>query len=336
VLYILTGADDFSRNEALRRIKESSGEPTMLAANTVNLDGRQLVLAEFQAVCATVPFLAEKRLVIVTGMLERFESRAKGNARGKSSRAKKNDEITPWAECLTNLPPTTDLVLVEGKISAGNPLFKAVNAVAKVESFPLLNRPQLRQWLTTRVSERGGSISSGAVELLIRLVGSNLWVMSQELDKLLLFAPARPINEEDVNLMVAASQELSIFNVVDAVVELKSGEAERLLGRLLDRGATPAYLMVMLTRQFRLIIRLKELKRQQVSPAEMQRRLGLTNDFVFQKTSQQAARYSPDHLQEIYHRLLAADLSIKTGRLTGEMALNILVAELCRGPAGSG
>jgi DNA polymerase III delta subunit len=35
-----------------------------------------------------------------------------------------------------------------------------------------------------------------------------------------------------------------------------------------------------------------------------------------------------DRLREVYHKLLEADIAIKTGKMDGEIALDILVAEL--------
>ena len=50
------------------------------------------------------------------------------------------------------------------------------------------------------------------------------------------------------------------------------------------------------------------------------------------RTLEQAARYPMPRLKEIYHKLLETDLSIKTGKFDGELALTILVAELCQRP----
>ena len=48
------------------------------------------------------------------------------------------------------------------------------------------------------------------------------------------------------------------------------------------------------------------------------------------KTLEHANRYPLERLKEVYHKLLEADLSIKTGKYEGELALNILIAELCQ------
>ena len=73
MLYILHGEDDYSRNQYLNEIKRSLGDPAMLATNTSVFEGAKLSPDELKGVCETVPFLAEKRLVIIEGLLGRFE-----------------------------------------------------------------------------------------------------------------------------------------------------------------------------------------------------------------------------------------------------------------------
>ena len=67
MLYILVGQDDFSLAQSLEEIKKGVGEPTLLAANTTTLDGKQATLDQLRTVCETLPFLAERRIVIVNG-----------------------------------------------------------------------------------------------------------------------------------------------------------------------------------------------------------------------------------------------------------------------------
>jgi DNA polymerase-3 subunit delta len=171
-------------------------------------------------------------------------------------------------------------------------------------------------------------MSPPAVELLARLVGGNLWVMTNEINKLALFASGRRIEEEDVKAIVSSAQEANVFAMVDAILDFRAGIAEQLLEQLLNRGASPAYLLAMLSRQARLVVRAREMRRQRQSEAEIQNRLGLAS-FALRKTLEQAQRYSLERLKQVYHKLLQADLSIKTGKYDGELALNLLIAELC-------
>ena len=103
MLYILTGPDDFSLNEALEEIKRGLGDRLLLASNTSVLDGKQVTPDQLRAVCQAMPFLAEKRLVIVEGLLERFETRANqaGRKRQRRRRRRQTSKTTinrwlPW------------------------------------------------------------------------------------------------------------------------------------------------------------------------------------------------------------------------------------------------
>ena len=333
--YVLIGEDDYLIRQTLEEIKKGVGDQTILAANTTILNGQQVTADQLLGACETVPFLAEKRLVVVEGLLGRFETK---NKVGKKKTANKNDrsnDRTSIVDAISRTPDFTELVLVDGKISNHNPLLHELSAVAQVRSFPLLKELQLRRWIEQRVAEAGGNISPRAVELLTRFVGSNLWIMAGEVDKLVMFAGARRIEEEDIRAVVSYAQEANVFAMVDAILEFKAGVAQELLQQLLKQGAVPAYLLVMLSRQVHLLVRVKELKSRGKTRGDIQNKLGLTSDFVLRKALEQADRYSPPRLRELYHKLLETDLSIKTGKYEGELALSILISDLCQRDAVS-
>ena len=131
-------------------------------------------------------------------------------------------------------------------------------------------------------------------------------------------------------MIVSYAQQANVFAMIDAIFEFKAGVAEQLLQQLLQRGAAPAYLLVMLARQVQMIVRAKELVRQRKSRLEIQSKLGLPSEFALDKTLEQASRYPLERLKQAYDRLLETDIAIKTGKYNGELALNMLIAELCQ------
>ena len=330
-MYILLGQDDYSLGESLEEIKRGIGDQALLAINTTTLDGQQMTLDQLRTVCETLPFLAEKRLVIVKGLLERFEPRGRSGRRKKTTHATNHqNDYKSLVVYISNLPDSTILVLIGSGTTGKNPLLSELSPGAKVKSFPPLRGARLRQWIQKHVAEESGTISPQAIDLLAKLVGSNLWIMSNEIDKLALFTSGRRIEEGDVQIVVSYAQQTSVFTMIDAILEFRAGVAEQSLHQLLQRGAGPAYLMVMLSWQVRRIVRVKELRHQRKSEIEIRNKLGLTSEFAWHKTIEQAERYPLGRIKDVYHRLLEADLSIKTGKYEGELALNILIAELCR------
>jgi len=330
LLYILLGEDDFSLTKSLEEIKRGTGDQALLAANTTTFDGQQLTLDQLRTVCETVPFLAEKRLVIIQGLLGHFEPRGKSRRQKKiAPPTERESEYKSFAAYLSNIPDSTVLVLIDGRIKSNNSLFKQLSAKAEVRSFPILREDRLRRWIEREVAEQGASMSPPAVDLLAKLVGGNLWVMANEISKLALFTSGRRIEVEDIKAIVSYAQEANVFAMVDAILDFKAGVAEQLLEQLLQQGASSAYLLFMLVRQVRGVVRAKELRRQRKPEAEIQSRLGLTSGFALRKTLEQAQRYPLERLKEVYHKLLQTDLSIKTGKFEGGLALNLLIAELC-------
>ena len=327
MLYVFWGEDGYSLRQAIERIKANAGDESVMMTNIAVFDGHQVTAAELEAACNTMPFLAEKRLIIVNGLLDRFE----GSGRGRKKTSKKNKAKEEWevfAELACNLPEFTELIITGEGVKATNQLLTALMPTGRVTRFPALNQNELREWVTKRVAEAGGSISASAREMLCRFVGNNLWMMSAEVEKLVCYAGGKTIEEDDVQALVSATKEASVFVMVDAILENRAGKAQELFHQLLVDGSVPAQLLVMIARQVRIIYQICELRREKKTKAEIQTALGMTNDFVMNKAREQADKYSLERLKDIYHRLLDTDVAIKTGRYEGELALNIFIAEI--------
>jgi DNA polymerase-3 subunit delta len=328
LLHIFIGEDDYSRRQALEDIKKGIGDPTALMPNTIVLDGRTVTLEQLRNACETVPFLAEKRLVVVEGLLERFETPRKNNRKKAPRQVEHAEEIKKFVDVAKTVPAFTELVVLAGVVKVTNPLLRELSAVAKIESFPLLKQARMTQWVERRVKVAGGAISPQAVTTLVRFVGNDLWTMSNEVEKLVLYTAGRRIEEADVRAVVSYAREESVFTLVDAVLESRGGLAQEILQQLLRAGAEPVYLLTMIARQARIIFLVREMRVLGSSRGEIQTKLGLASDFLVRKAWDQSEKYSSARLHELYHRLLETDVAIKTGRLEGEIALNILVAEL--------
>jgi len=107
-----------------------------------------------------------------------------------------------------------------------------------------------------------------------------------------MYTGGRKVEESDVTQLVGYAQEASIFSMVDAVLEYKPVAASKLLQKLLQDGAAPAYILTMLARQVRMLILAKDLKKQGKLDAEIMSKTGIKKDFALRKTLEQAQKYS--------------------------------------------
>jgi DNA polymerase-3 subunit delta len=333
LFYILYGKDDFSLQQKLEKIKKELDNQEMLAVNTTIFDDRQLSLSQLKDACSAVPFLCPYRLVIAKGLLGRFELKSGSERRTTRSRAKLNSGLEEWmglAEYLRQMPPTTMLVLIDGEIKANNRLLKSVASQAKVMVFAPVSDRNLSDWIQDRVKQGGGTISPGALKLLVGLVGADLWTMSSEIDKLLAYCSGKVITDDSVKQVTSYAREANIFSLVDAILEGRRNVAQQLLHRLLQEGASPSYVLAMITRQLRLIVIAKDLG-PKLSRPENRNRLEPTSDYGLEKAVKQAKSYTLERIKKAYHKLLEADIAIKTGKYDSDLALELLVVELGQG-----
>ena len=329
MLYILYGPDDYSIEKALEEIKLSLGDAEALATNSSRFPGKDLNPAQLHQAVETMPFLAEKRLVVIDGLLERFEGSAGGRRR------KKNSNVSEFIGPLTRVPETTVVVLVEPAIKGNSEILATLMPSAKIRQFPLLKDPQLKKWILDRVAVGGGSINLPAATQLLKLVGGNLWSLNGEINKLVLYKDGEAIEAADVERVVGFQRQDKIFVLMDAVIAGDAAQTQRHLRRFLEDGLEPAIIMRMLARQLRLMVQANEMKGRREGLPEMQRKMGLFSEYALRHVIQQAAAFTLPRLNRMYHYLVEADLGIKQGRYSAELSLEMLLAQLCQ-LSGSG
>jgi len=333
--YIFHGEDEFSRTEQVNKFRTQMGDPQFADLNTTRLDGRKATLGELQHACDAVPFLSDRRLIIVEGMLARFEPR-RGRGEGEEG-AEAEEESNPvlakeLRDYLARLPGSTRLVFLESKaLAKNNPILKYAEGDknAHVKAFEEPKARALPKWISERVKEKGGAIEPGAVEELAAHVGSDLRLLDNEIDKLMTYRNRETIRAEDVRTLVASVREADVFALVDALGHRETGAALKLLHAQLDHNAAPGYLLSMIVRQFRLLLQMKDLAARGKTLDAAREQLKL-HPFVAEKTWNQAHNFALPQLEAIYQRLLDADVAIKTGRSEPEVALDLLIVELTR------
>jgi len=346
VLYVFFGADEFACAEALQELQDGLvkaglwSDPSMGELNRSILDGQRLTISELHHHCDAIPFLAERRLVIVEKLVTRLEG--KGGARSAADEPAEAqpaeqlekakgllDELLAY---LPNLPDTTDLVLLDAGLQARDSRGRIARwaqgrgAAAVVREFPAKKPEELAGWIKERVQAAGASIDPRAVAELAALVGDDMRQLAQEVEKLALYADAgQTITAEDVGRLVPHSREANIFAIVDAIGERRWARAIAELRRLLEEGVHPLSVEAMIARQYRLIIEAKSWAAAGLPPAELPRRLGV-GEYPARKALQQAGRYTPAQLRSAYDRLVETDLAIKTGQMDAALALEMFVA----------
>lgn len=327
MIYLIHGEDEFLRSCRLAAIKRQAGPAELVSLNTTELDGTHLSVSALHDAADTLPFLAERRLVIVHGL-------PKASGRAKAEETALAAQLAPLLDYLGHEPPTTDLIIVEGQtLPSDHPLLRRLQALVKDGSAHVsLCRPpaprDLAAWIQSHAKGKGAAIAPAAAQALADAIGPDLRLIDVELDKLIAYVgTGKRIAQRDVETMVPYAQAASVFKLLDAIAERREAEAFRLLCRLREAGAAGPYLLTMIGRQLRILLQVAELQAEGKPVPQIAERLHL-REFVVQTASRQAFALSAAQLLAVLDLTLAADVAIKSGQQDEDTALALLVNDL--------
>ena len=332
IVYILRGDDHQAIDSHLDTFFSSLGQADMAEMNTTRLDGKSATLNDLRAAVLALPFLTERRLVIVEDALQPYSGR--GNQKARED----------FLALMESLPPTTALVLVVPDtpkyfyhsgltwqtLKDNHWLIKWVKTVGRralIIDCALPTEERMPVWIQNKAVDLGGQFTNQAAQLLRDFIGNDTRQALQEITKLLTFVGfERPVEGNDVELLTVRDYQSDIFEMVDAIGNCEGQKALELLHILL--GETDFIsLFGMVIRQFRLLIQAREILDLGGTDRDLIQTLGL-HPFVAEKIWAQAHQFDLPSLEMIYYHLLEIDLGEKTGRMPGELALDVLIARL--------
>jgi DNA polymerase-3 subunit delta len=349
LITLIHGPAELLRAEAVAGIRSAIAEDeSMIDLNTTRLEGPSATVAEIRNACDALPFLAERRLVIVEGFLRRLSAPAKRAKTGESDDSADDLESDPLPETgkaetkkllayLDEVPASAELVFVEDDTLGGGALQRRILELQRDERAHIVlcarpRRNDLADWVRNRARYRQVRLDASAVADLVDFIGDELRQIDQELIKLADYAGAqRTITRADVRKLVPATRAANIFELVDAMGMGDAAVAGRLMQRALDvDGEQPLRLLGMIARQYRLLLQAKELQAKGQKLPDITRSLSVP-EWTTPKLLTQAQRHTFARLEWAMESIVTADEAIKTGKLSDREAMDVLLAELLGG-----
>lgn len=317
MIIFIFGEDLYQSQRRLKELKakfkEKYGEINL---SIFNFDSKEEIkTAKIISEIETVPFLGTKRLIIIKNFI------TSGEAEAKEKLGKK----------LANIPESSIVIFYEKDSPRKNDkLFKNLTKIAKVESFPELRGLELINWIKKEVASRHGKIEPYAAEKLALFVGNDTLRINCEIEKLINFAHPRMITNAEVDLLVTATTQIKIFDLIDNLAERNGRLALKSQHRLLASGEKDLYLLSMMAYGFRNLILTKYLsqKNKKMGESELAKRLGL-HPFVLKKALFSSRLFTYNDLKKIYYRLLLANQEIRETNNDPKLLLDLLVSEIC-------
>jgi len=158
-------------------------------------------------------------------------------------------------------------------------------------------------------------------------VGNNLWQLSNELNKLIAYKNKGIILEKDIKELVQSKLDENIFGLVDAISNNNKSLALKLLTEQFEVGLNEVYIFSMITRQFRILSILASLSSQKLSEVAMVTQTKL-HPYVVKKLLPISRKFNLKRLQEIYCKLVAIDLKLKSTSLPPQTLIDLFIQQI--------
>src|SRR2546423_10957408 len=194
--------------------------------------------------------------------------------------------------------------------------------------FAALSNAELANFARAHLSALKGEATKPVLDRIVELIGPNVRVLSNELNKLAAASlPAGIITADLVEELVERSRELMNWTLTDHLLARNRAGALRTLKHLLDDGAQPVMLIGLIASSYRRMALAQALLSKGAPPREIFRQVPMP-PFKEGSYLQMLNRTDGGRLARDIVRIGAADLGIKTSKATPRMQVELLVTEL--------
>ncbi len=363
MIVLLHGADNMAIRRRIHELKEEAdGGSGMLTTNLVELDGHALKPEEILAGAMTPPFLSPKRLVIVDGLLDRFEPKG-----GRPPRGVEGFEPLFRTIAQEALPPTTILVFRDAELSErlpGNPMLKRLKGLPGVqeERHHELKGEELTRFIREEAAARGVRFRNGPFkteapfEDEIRRLGdpaalvailmqvedqpdslswhSDTIAIASELDKLALYTMGRETGVDDVYRICSGRRHANSFALADAVMDGNLKIALDAMEMMVRDGAEVQPLIGMFAGRYRQLAQVIELVERGARPEEIGAAMGRPGQFprIRDAMIRRARLVGTGGLRAAFEAIVDCDRTIKVGEVSDRdgLPLELLVLALTK------
>lgn len=324
-LYFLFGEEEFLIDEGLEALLEKTVDASTRSFNYDQFHGTEVQLRDVMERAQSYPMMAERRVVVLRDL-----DRAIGSRRTDDGSGFLDYVASPLESTTLIMTASTDAFLGKGKAKPKAPYDLLIANSTAVHYKKLYDR-ELPSWVTGRIAKRKKKIAPDAVELFVNYVGASLRTLHNEIEKLFNFVEDRTeIGIDDVRAVVGTSKTWNVFELQKAIGEKRLETSVEIAERMLRAGEAPQLILTMLTRYFTLLWRLMEVRTRFRDTRDAAREVGVSPFFINEYLAA-LNRYSLPNIRVAFEALLAADIALKSTRVSPSVTLQMLLISIVQG-----
>lgn len=308
-IYLLYGEEDYLVRMYRENIMNAAlgGDTTGMNYNAFKGAGQDV--PTIREIIMTMPFFADRRVVMLddTGLF------------GADS---------GFAEILPDIPDSTVVIMSESKVDKRSKLFKDIKKYGYECEFTALKPEETAQFVASRLGKAGKKITREDCQYFVDNVGGDMYNVVSETEKLVSYVGERDVvARQDIDAVCVMQVENRIFDLVDALVHGRRGQALKIYFDLIALRESPIGILRFMQRQYMKLSAIQELYAKGMSDAEVASAMHMA-DWLARKNRQQIRGVSTASLKNAVRMCTEAEVDFKSGNLNDTTAIEILLANL--------
>lgn len=309
-IYLLYGEESYLRRQYRDNLKNALA-PADDTMNTSVFSGKDINVNEIVDLAGTMPFFAERRVIIIenSGWLKNG-----------------NDKML---ELVKEIPDTTVIIMTEQEVDKRSKLFKAIGSAGYAALCEMQDEAMLKKWILGMLKKENKLITGDALNLLLDRTGTNMENIRKEVEKLICYKYFEEgITAQDVEALCIVQIQNKIFEMVEAVANKEQKVALELYYDLLALKEAPMKILALISRQFNMLLQVREMKKKGYSEADIAKQTGLNAYYLKKKYIPQASKFKMKQLEQALRACVEAEEAVKTGRMPDTLSVELIIVSL--------
>lgn len=318
-VYLVTGKEQVFIKEIQTAFKDIMS-PEERDMNFSSFDLEEVSLGDVINEAISAPFFGERRLVFAEHPYFLTGERVKNVI---------EQDADLLLKYIQNPTPSTILVIFASydKLDSRKKLVKKLKKTASLVDAGKMEGPVLSRTINNDLKNDGYQIEPGALDLLINKTKGNYSLITNQLNKLKLYAlNSKKIDQAAVSELVPQSLEDNVFDLMNEILKKNVYQAEELYHQFLLQKIDPILLVAILISQLRVLIQVMILSNRGLSEATIAKSLKL-NPYRVKMSHRQGRGLNLNQLREMYAAIVNLDFQIKSGQGDKELLFDLFIAK---------
>ena len=319
MMYLVFGEQELLVNKMIDKLAKSElGEVDDF--NLVSFDGYKSPLYEIVNDASTVPFMADKKVVVVKNSY--FLT-------SENPKLEFEQSFNELEEYLDNQNSSVVVIfsVVSAKLDDKRPLVKKIKEKSKIYALDNVSKKDLPRVVKQMFDKQGMTITNDALTEFLSRCGDDMYLINCEIEKLSCYK--KELDIKDINLMVAKKIEDNVFEMIDAIFSKKVDKVFRLYYDLKMNNNEPLTLISLIASQVRFLYQVMFLKDKGYSENNIANELSC-HPYRAKVALEKVYRLNKMDLTDILEELSALDIKIKSGQIDRFVGFELFLLNACK------